>query len=119
MTWQSESESYRDSNGNVMQGVKNYVFDATTDANGLFSVDASSLNLSNVLSARALTLGQSVTSSTNPSSLLIANVISISTTTITGVILKGVSLTVSVGASIDTVSKGGSGVSVRVIVTAF
>jgi len=117
-TWASEMTQYRDSNGDVMQGVKRYVFDAVTDADGQFTVDLSALSLTAVLEVSSYTVGQTLTAATDVTTILAAKAVEVTATTIKGVLIKGNSLTISVGLLLKTLQRGGSGVSVKVIVTA-
>ena len=117
-TWASEMTQYRDSNGDVIQGVRRYVFDAVTDADGQFTVDLSALGLAAVLEVSTYTVGQTLTAATDITTILAARAVEITTSAIKGVLVKGNSVTISVGLLLKTLQRGGSGVSVKVIVTA-
>ena len=117
-TWASEMTQYRDSNGDVMQGVRRYVFDAVTDVDGQFTVDLSALSLTAVLEVSSYTVGQTLTAATDVTTILTARAVEVTTTTVKGVLINGNSLTISVGILLKTLQRGGSGVSVKVIVTA-
>lgn len=118
-TWASEMTQYRDSNGDVIQGVRRYVFDAVTDADGQFSIDLSQLGLTYIIEVNSYAIGQTLSAATDVTTLLAARVVEVTASSIKGVLIKGNSVTISVGLLLKTLLRGGSGVAVRVVVTAY
>lgn len=118
-TWASEMTDYRDADGAVIPNVRRFVFDATSDSDGQFSIDLTALNLTSVLDVTCYCLGQSITPAANVANLLTAKAVSISNTAITGVLIKGNSLTVSIGLLLNTLIRGGAGINVRIVVAAY
>lgn len=118
-TWASEMTDYRDADGAVIPSVRRFVFDAVTDADGQFTIDMTSLNLTSVLDVTCYCLGQAITPATNVSNILAARPVAISNTAITGVLVKGSSLTVSIGLLLNTLLRGGAGITVRIVVAAY
>lgn len=118
-TWASEMTDYRDADGAVIPNVRRFVFDAVTDADGQFAVDMTSLSLTSALDVTCYCLGQTITPATNVANILAARPVAISNTAITGVLVKGNSLTVSIGLLLNTLLRGGAGITVRIVVAAY
>lgn len=116
-TWASEMSSYRDMSNNVIPSVKRYVVDSITDNDGQFTVDISLLNLSSILEVQSYLINQFITPTTDTANILQAHIVEVSTNTIKGVILKGNSITISLGSLVKTLLRGGAGVSVRLVIT--
>lgn len=118
-TWASEMTEYRDSSNNVIPSVRKYVMDAVTDADGQYSVDLAPLGLDTIVGVEAFILSQSITAATDVTTILTARTVEITNTLIKGVLIKGNSVTVSVGLVLKTLTRGGAGINVRLVVAAY
>jgi len=118
-TWASEMTEYRDSAGAALPNVRKYVFDVVSDADGQFAIDLTPLNLNYVCDVTCFCIGQALTPATNVANILIPRAVSITSTAITGVLVKGNSVTISIGLLLNTILRGGAGITVRVVVAAY
>lgn len=116
-TWASEMSQYRDSNGVIIDSVKKYVFDATTDADGQFSIDVSGLNITSILEVSSYVVGQTITPATDTANILLVKVVEVGNNTVKGVILKGNSFTTVLGVLVKSLLRGGIGINVKIVIT--
>jgi hypothetical protein len=116
-TWASEMSGYQNADGTAITGVRRIVFDVVSDADGQFLADLTAFGVNQVLSVSAFAVGQTITPATDVVTLLSANIIDVTATTIKGVLIKGNSVTIAVGLLFKSLLRGAAGVTVRLVVT--
>lgn len=118
-TWASEMTEYRDSSGSVIPQVRKYVIDTVTDSDGQYSADLSQFGLTEILGVDAFILGQTINALTDASTVLIAKPVEVTSSLVKGVVIKGNSVTITVGLLLKTITRGGAGLNVRLVVAAY
>lgn len=114
--WESERRPVeQDSDGNQMEGVVEVYFDAVTDANGEFSVDATALDFVEILEVSGQIMDQTLSALDSIVDKLTVNIVEVTTTVIKGVIVKPTMINVTIiGLSLAPVVRGGAGHPVKV-----
>lgn len=93
--------------------------DITTDANGMFSIDITNLNVTidRVLEATGFVVSQVLTSATDVVNLMRVLVVEITDTIVKGVVVLGNSVTASIDTVVKPLKRAGSGVDARIKLT--
>lgn len=117
--WSVAGRNETEEDGTPIVRTGDIYIDIITDANGMFEIDLTTLNVSieRVLSHSGWVLNRTLTVATDIVSLLTVMVVEVTETVVKGVVIVGNSVTAVLGALVKPVKRAGSGIEARIKLT--
>lgn len=119
--WYSQSgRQSNESDGTPIARIGDIYIDVTTDADGMFEIDLTSLGvvIEEVIEASGRVIGQTLTALTDITNLLSVMIVEVTETVVKGVVVLANNVTAGIGVLVKPVKRAGSGVNAKIKLTA-